>query len=179
MLKSYASESSPNYAQAYIAYMRPDQFLDMTAGDLLTRLNVENEATEMDEAKLTEATRDQPIQLWIDSDGKVTGHEGRHRMVAMWNAGIRQVPVLLFNSENKLGKTAIDELTLTGQDNERGHNSKKVWGKGVLPLSYANRGAVAQGFATLSSNERRSEKVGLQKNVKFSLQTAPDGTQYV
>ena len=80
--------------------MTPDDFLNLTTSESGRQI-VEQHSKTLDAEKLGEATRWQPIQLNIDHEtGEVLGHEGRHRAVAMRNAGVEQIPVLLFDSSN-------------------------------------------------------------------------------
>ena len=152
-LRDYAAKSSPKYAKAYIAYMTPDEFLNLTTSESGRQI-VEQHSKTLDAEKLGEATRWQPIQLNIDHEtGEVQGHEGRHRAVAMRNAGVEQIPVLLFDSSNKYSKSEIGELTLTGQDFGGTWSDAQVQVHDLLPLSYENRDAVVERF-TMPTDER-------------------------
>lgn len=152
-LRDYAAKSSPKYAKAYIAYMTPDDFLNLTTSEGGRQI-VEQHSKELDAEKLGEATRWQPIQLNINHEtGEVLGHEGRHRAVAMRNAGVEQIPVLLFDPSNKYSKSEIGELTLTGQDFGGTWSDAEVQVHNLLPLSYENRDAVVERF-TMPTDER-------------------------
>ena len=163
-LRAYATKSSPNYAQAYIAYMKPDQFLELTTSDYVARSYIESESYELDEEKFAKATSDQPLFLDIDHEtGKVYGHEGRHRCVALQNADIEYVPVLLFDTSNKYSKEDIPSILLKGQFNK--YHSEFVFD--AIPLSYENRDRVIQDFATQSSSQRFWEKTGTKNTLRF------------
>lgn len=167
-LKDYASKSSPKYAQAYIGYMRPAEFLSLTTS-ASGRSLVEAGSRTLNEDEFAESTRYQPIQLMIDhSTGEVLGHEGRHRMVALNDAGVTKVPVLFFDSTNKYDKAEIDAIDLTGQDfgNSRSYATRTV--RDLIPLSYENRDAVVRKYATMSSTEKLGEKYGLNRTLRFS-----------
>ena len=166
-LMDYASKAQPNYAQMYIAYIDPTRFLDLTTSDS-GRYYIEKESKKLDEAEFADYTKDQPIFLGIDhKTGEVTGHEGRHRCVALRDAGITSVPVLLMDYSNKYDKQAMDSLMLTGQvfTNSRSYASAPVFD--ILPLNYANREEVIKRFATKSSMQRVGEKLGLRQTLKF------------
>ena len=75
------------------------------------------------------------------------------RAVAMRNAGVEQIPVLLFDSSNKYSKSEIGELTLTGQDFGGTWSDAEVRVHNLLPLSYENRDAVVERF-TMPTDER-------------------------
>ena len=168
-LKDYAAPSSPKYAQAYIAYMSPDEFLELTTSDYKSRNRIESESYDLDEEKFAKTTSDQPLQLRIDHDsGEVWGHEGRHRCVALKNAGIENVPVLLFDSSNKYSKEDITSLLLKGQFNE--YHREIIYD--AIPLSYENRERVVKEFATQSEAQRFFEKRGTKNTLRYSERDA-------
>ena len=167
-LKDYAAPSSPNYAQAYIAYISPEDFIRLTTStggrDLIER---QSHALDMEEFK--DSTRHQPLQMRIDHEtGEVEGHEGRHRAAALGNAGVQRVPVLLFDSSNKYDKTAIDILTLTGQDFGNTRSNAEVDVFDVQPFSYANRETLLKKYGRQPTQERIAENYG-RKTVRYSV----------
>lgn len=167
-LKDYAAPSSPNYAQAYIAYISPEDFIWLTTSaggrDLIER---QSHALDMEEFK--DSTRHQPLQMRIDHEtGEVEGHEGRHRAAALSNAGVQRVPVLLFDSSNKYSKTAIDILTLTGQDFGNTRSNAEVDVFDVQPFSYANRETLLKKYGRQPTQERIAENYG-RKTVRYSV----------
>lgn len=145
-LKDYAAKGSPRYAQAYIAYMAPRDFLDLTTSET-GRSYIERTSKQLDPQELGDASRYQPIQLRIDHEtGEVVGHEGRHRAYAMQQEGIESIPVLLFDSSNKYSKEEIGHLTLYGQDFGNTRSTAEVGVSDLLPLSYANRDQILERF---------------------------------
>ena len=161
-LRDYASKTSPNYAQAYITYMSPDRFLKMTTS---YRDNIEAQSKEFNYDEFTEATLFQPIQLIIDSEtGEVNGHEGRHRMVALSNAGVYNVPVLMFDYSNKTNKENISEMVLHGQFNS--YLTTRV--QDVIPFSYSNREEIIKKFGTQSSWQKMKERYDKEKTLMYS-----------
>ena len=164
-LKDYASESTPNYAQAYITYMTPREFLELTTSGISSRLLIENESTKLDKKRFEEATHFQPIKLTIDhKTGEVISHEGRHRMVALANEGIYDVPVLLFDSSNKTSKETLNNFKLTGQFNE--YHSAIVGD--AIPFSYANRDLIIEKFGTQSRSQKINERFGIRETFLYS-----------
>ena len=162
-LDDYAAKSSPKYAQAYIAYVRPRAFLKLTTDDMLERYHIADQAGELDAERLSNSRPG--IYLRIDHEtGKVTGHEGRHRMAAMGSAGIELVPVLLLDTSNKMSKTDIEQIYLHGQFDETAMEIVRD----LIPLSYENRDRVVKNFATQSSVQRIGERYGLNKTLRFS-----------
>jgi hypothetical protein len=164
-LKDYASKSSPNYAQAYITYMSPYHFLELTTSSVINRRNIERESTKFEKERFEEATQYQPIQLEIDHEtGEVIGHEGRHRMVALDGEGIYNVPVLLFDSSNKYNKENLNGIELVGQFNK--YNTAMV--DEAIPLSYANRDLIVEKFGTKNSMQKMGERLGLKQTLQYS-----------
>ncbi len=168
-LADYAAKSSPRYAQAYIAYMDPSQFLDLTTSKV-GRTLVEAQSRTLDASEFVDTTRHQPIQLTVDhKTGEVTGHEGRHRAVALLNSGVKQIPVLLFDSSNKYDKTPIQALTLTGQDFGMSRSDASVEVTDILPLSYENRDAILDRFTKAPTIEILAEKYQGKETLRYSL----------
>ena len=168
-LSAYASKGSPNYAQAYIAYMKPNQFLDLTTS-LSFRHRIEAESKKLNEETFAKATAGQPLFLDINHEtGEVTGHEGRHRCVALLGEGIYKMPVLLFDSSNKYSKEEIQSITLKGQDFGSSRSYASIDVKNAIPLSYANRDEIIKRFATQSYTQKKYEEHGIAKTLRYSL----------
>lgn len=147
--------SNPNYAQAYVTYMTPQQYLNLTAGSRTITLDViEKESAgygELDLEKLGKTNI--PIMLEIDeSKGKVTSHEGRHRMYLLGKAGFEKVPVLLFDSRTEYGKkTAKDSLKLKPQrfyDEDFISKTRDTVVYDLVPLSSGNKDLIIQKFGS-------------------------------
>jgi hypothetical protein len=77
---------------------------------------LDKEVTKLDPQKLAEEY--QEIYLDIDLiNGKavIKQHEGRHRMLALANAGIEQVPVVINTRDWNPKAEVIDSLDIKGQ----------------------------------------------------------------
>lgn len=169
-LHDYAAKMSPNYAQAYVAWMSPKQFLDLTTS-ISGRHLVVQASRNLDVGEFTDASLYQPIQLEIDNEtGDVIGHEGRHRMVALSNAGIYKVPVLLFDSSNKYSKTHMDEMILGGQDFGSSRSLAVHGLTDVTPFNYANRDAIIEKFSTKTKMMEMGEKYGGKTTLQYSVE---------
>ena len=169
-LKDYASKGSPKYAQAYITYMSPNDFVSLTTSPSGRNL-VEMTSKPLDAQKLGEASRWQPIQLHIDHEtGEITGHEGRHRATAMQRAGIRNIPVLMFDKSNKYSKETIGELLLHGQDFGNSRSNASVYAYDLVPLNYENRDAIVGRFSTAPANEKNRDTLQYSRKEKAMLE---------
>ena len=168
-MDAYAA-TNPNYAQAYITYMNPDDFLKMTTSDVLGRMRIEEQSEGFTPEQVVKASKGQPIFLDIDTEtGKVTGHEGRHRMVALRRQGITEVPVLLFDFSTKYSKTPLSELKLTGQDFGDRTNRATATVKDLTPLSTGNKQLIADKYGKQTSTERISDKVRGTQSLQFQM----------
>lgn len=116
-----SSASNPKYAQAYVVYMKPIDYLNLTAGgNTNTMERIQNESADygdLDMSKVGEIYLTIGDQKDSDGDGtaRVYGHEGRHRMMLLGKAGFEKVPVMVFNSDNKYSKDYLWNLTLKPQ----------------------------------------------------------------
>ena len=103
--------------------MSPRTFLKLTLSDEKRSEweRAEKEGTRTDEIFPLDTEQlkneSQTPFLKIDSEsGEVLSHEGRHRMLAMYNAGIRNVPVVVIDNKTKYSKTITPSMTLLSQD---------------------------------------------------------------
>lgn len=149
----YYGADNPNYAQAYITYMTPWQFLNLTTGyknralKRITDWN-NNEWGEKDRPdfsmdKFAETYNQQPVRLTIDEEtNEVIGHEGRHRMWQLKELGYEQVPVLVFNPDNKYDKHFLESIDLMpqyfGEVEDLLTDKDRVTLKNLLPFSQGN-----------------------------------------
>ena len=137
-----------DYAKAYATRMSPGDFLSLTAGDR------EQAYIEMDTASRYGALNEEGLRsdrhgiyLVVDMEtGEVVGHEGRHRMTMLRDAGIESVPVVIqpYEQGDKYHRTAIPSMRLTGQTV---HNAPGIVDvENVLPLSNNYKNEVISAF---------------------------------
>ena len=152
---SSTSDMMKDYAQAYVAYINPSDFLSLTA---MNGEKVRSEAVELDLEKLqAKDDRELPYLEFDEETGEVYEHDGRHRLVAFENAGIEQVAIRLLpiSQENKYHRKQTD-ITLKGQEfHWRNEQGEIVSGraKGEIkvtahPLSPSHRPVIEQLFGT-------------------------------
>lgn len=166
--------TNKNYAQAYITYMSPKQFLKLTTGKnmrLLDRISDFNtgefsdgESFDVNKAfdKFNEWTR--IFKLEIDEEtGTVLNHNGRHRIYQLSQLGYNQIPVLLFDMETKYSKERKDTMLLYPQsineDIDKFSADEFVTLKDVIPFSQGNRELIKEKFGSGSNATLFSEKV--------------------
>ena len=139
--------SMPNYAQAYITSIHPRDFLSLTLSDESFQKwddaaaeGTDAELFPLDIEKLRNET--QTPYLNIDTEtGKVIGHEGRHRMRALLEAGVTEVPIAVYDATTKYSKKPEASMRLTSQAYRDGavNNNFAVEVKNLIPLNAVHR----------------------------------------
>ena len=150
-VKNY-SDYSKDYAKAYVAYISPDEFISLT-----TPMPERIEAEALDRYKsLNEDSLKESGNIFLIADfksGEVEGHEGRHRMVLLKNAGIERVAIVIKDSRTgdsvKYNTDKKTNLTLTGESFARGRKATgEVTLDEVIPLSPRFRDEVNRKFVS-------------------------------
>lgn len=140
LLRTYGLSSSPTRGQAYAVMMRPDQFLKLTSSARDQRV-IENQSTPLDPEQLRNEFQEIYLDVQPNADGSfsVTSHEGRHRMVALRDAGIENVPVVLnMKSFNRREMTRIEQAKLVRQEGAQSDTEAVD----LQPITYANKPAL-------------------------------------
>ncbi|NLD50676.1 MAG: hypothetical protein GX660_26335 [Clostridiaceae bacterium] len=144
ILGRYGSKSSPDYSKAYVSYISPDEFLSLTTTNLA---RIESESRELNLEDLQNETQEIFLKFDID-DKEVTGHEGRHRMVALREAGVKSVPVVLWQDgeKGKYNKLFLKSLKLTGEEFANNKAPGNVEIKNLIPASRAYEKTLTRDF---------------------------------
>lgn len=133
-----------DYSQAYLTRLSPEEFLKLTTEDDDAYNRIISESTNLDKEKLR--NNSQPIYLRIYDDGEVRGHEGRHRMAALMNAGITSVPVVLIETSDNYGKEIGDIQRLDSQDFSFGKRDYSVKLGDSIPITRKNDALIREKF---------------------------------
>ena len=151
----YYGSSNPKYAQAYIAYVTPQQFLNLTVGGKTRTLDtIEHETKQYGDIDFEKLGDSSPIFLEINegkTKAQVDGHEGRHRMLMLGRAGFEKVPVLLFDYRTKYDKTPKSEMKLIAQrfnNTDLISSSRNTVINDVIPFSHGNRDIIIEKFGS-------------------------------
>lgn len=111
---NYAAEFEENYSKAYATWISPNDYLSLTCpGGAQSFLD---QAKPLDYKEL--CNQQQEIFLKVDFEkGVVVGHEGRHRMAALHNAGANLVAVTIIpnNQKDKYNRQPIERMLVEGQ----------------------------------------------------------------
>ena len=173
---------SQSNSNDYVAYISPSDFLALTttqeefivkeARDNYFKLDVNTLKNE----------RNTPFLKLDLQTGEVTGHEGRHRMVLLRDAGIEKVAIVI-EADSEAGKYNAQKLTnfkISGQELKSGKAPGMVVLDEVIPLSPKYRNEVKEKFVDVGSdikysvsdsdgNELSREQQDFFKNVDNSL----------
>lgn len=154
LIQNYGA-SNPDYSQAYAVLMDPRDFLKLTLPD--ERLEQWNagvyddahpEVYPLDESQLRGNSQAPFLTIFSNDGGEVFGHEGRHRMRALMEAGVTSVPVVIRDTDTKYTKQNMDSFTLTAQDfgYDPVNNNASVTVTDLVPIKESNRDELIRKF---------------------------------
>jgi len=147
-----------DYAKSYIAWVDPDDFLYATTSSAEQREWLRSESTDLDLERLRKES--QPIYLHVDFEtGRIVGHEGRHRMIALKNAGVEKVAVILdARNDDRYNTKPIEWMKIHGQRFGEGQVGAGFSVMDVLPLSERYADAVKKLFSETEGSVQFSMK---------------------
>lgn len=163
------SASAENYSQAYAAWISPLDFLSLTVSDVQGFLE-KNKDKILDYKELCEERQEMFLTVDFDS-GEVVGHEGRHRMAALYYAGAEQVAIAVraYGEKGKYNRKFIPEVTVTGQEfwmcRPRTRASGVVTLKGLVPFSKAYRNTVMELYGPEAAQPSLDSQIQCAKNI--------------
>ena len=163
----YTQNDAEKKTKAYIAFVSPKDFLNATVSPEYKE-TLESENKPLNIEQLTEFK--QPIYLSVKpTEGRkhelsITGHEGRHRMMALRDAGYENVPVV-FEFSSGENREPVDDLYIHAQKfNEGRRGASGFTAYDLLPINYENRNAIKQKFS--------------EGDIKYSLRTPPKSPEF-
>lgn len=113
-LFEYSSAAGePNYAKAYAVWISPKDYLSLTCPDVPRFID---RAEPLDYKRLCSERQEMFLRVDFDT-GEVVGHEGRHRMAALYKAGVNMVAISVYarGDKGKYNRQFIEQFTVTGQ----------------------------------------------------------------
>ena len=151
-------EGSQNYSKGYVTYISPSDFLALTTTNEQHIVeDARNKYYKLD-VDVLKNERQTPF-LRIDlQTGEVTGHEGRHRMALLRDAGIERVAIVI-EADSEAGKYNAQKLTnfkISGQEFNSGKAPGTVVLDEVIPLSPKYRNEVKEKFVDVGSDIKYS-----------------------
>ena len=153
----YTPNDAENKTKGYLAFVNPMEFVRALASpDMFERLRREQEPLDFEKMR---AYAGIPSLTVLEKNGnwKITGHEGRHRMLALYDAGYREVPVYIHLRADDAQSIPVKTLTAQYDDAV----SSVLMAAEVEPLSYANKQKALEKFTRMESK------------VKYSLPSIP------
>lgn len=158
LFEDNSSQFDKDYSKAYITKINIDDFINLTTSET-NRQRIIDSAKPLDIEKLRSGDTGEMFIEYDLETNEVVGHEGRHRAVALKNAGIKEIPVLIKpNTEKgKYNRTKLNNLTLIGQDFGATKSDATVTLGEVIPLSENYKQEVYEKFT------------GNDNDVKYSL----------
>lgn len=159
LIREYGA-SNPDYSQAYAVLMNPRDFLKLTLRDKF--LDMWNEGANQEEHPEVYSLNEEELRderqtpfLSIHSNkgsthvvARVDGHEGRHRMRALMEAGVTSVPVVIQDMDTKYSKKSESWMLLGSQNFGDGPINDKatVDLSDLVPIKESNRDELIQKF---------------------------------
>jgi hypothetical protein len=157
----YVQNGAENKATMYLAFVDPMDFVLATSSqETLARLRKEQEPLDFKKMRSLGHT----MQLSVknqNGEWKITGHEGRHRMLALHDAGYRSVPIRILLSSDD-GKSIPVKVIKAQEDDSI---KPFLMAAEIEPLSYANKDNAQSKFTRMDSK------------VKYSLPNLSKSTQ--
>lgn len=153
--------SNPDYSRAYAVLMNPRDFLKLTLSD--EELNNWNERSakvdpiygdqrwlfrKLDTEELKNEKQTPFLEIYSKDGTMVQGHEGRHRMRALLEAGVKSVPVVIRDTDTKYTKKPLGSMTLSSQDfgYDPVNNGAEITIKDLVPIKESNRAELVEKF---------------------------------
>jgi hypothetical protein len=159
----YTQNDAENKTKGYLAFVNPIEFVRATATpEGYEALLEEKEPLDLERMR----KYDGPMYLSVserDGNWKITGHEGRHRMLALHDAGYTEVPVYIeFKADNA---QSIPVKILRGQF--ANSLSATLIARELEPLSYANKNKAMEKYTSMDSEVKYSlPKVSAQAKTR-------------
>jgi hypothetical protein len=136
------SQWDDNYAKLYMTKINPDDFLKLTATpNDIERFTKENVSSGLNNLNINTLKSKKYVadMMYLDIDFQneiVYGHEGRHRMLALKNAGYKEVDLVVWaRNYDKYNAKEYTNFTVSGQEMQ---SHKSVTLKKLVPVSKAN-----------------------------------------
>ena len=167
ILDEYGYVMRPNESalgKGYIGYVSPDDFLKATTISPDDLARIEKESKTLDQEKLANAYPG--IRLDLDKDFKLLGHEGRHRMVALRNAGIKKVPVIFSFSQGE-ERTDVSRVYIPPQKFYSDmFGQAGFYASNLVPINYDNKDRLAKEFGAKEGQVAFVKRDDLAANYK-------------
>lgn len=151
----YAYTQDDKRTKAYLAWVSPDDFLRATtpAGE---RDWLESEKSKLDVSALRKESQDVQLLGKLEDGHLVTnGHEGRHRLMALRDAGVRKVPVVLYGY-NGAQREPVRSVYVRPQKWGATRAEGGFFAGNLVPINYENESRIRSEFGGAEADIRYS-----------------------
>lgn len=132
-----------DYAQAYLGYINPNDFIKgtLTDKDTITSREIANQP-ELDIDRVNNERQTPFLQVDFDKN-EIVGHEGRHRLSSFAKSGINRLPVVFIDRSPSFKKYNAQRKSyngrLRGQNFGDGDRASSIpLTSDLIPLNYKN-----------------------------------------
>ena len=149
LLRKYAVSHDETKTKSYVAWVTPQQFLDVTT-PTEQQGAVRERAGALDRDRLRGESQEHFLIVEETEPGifRTRGHEGRHRMAALAAAGVDRVPVVI--NRRDIGWRDLEPLRtailLAQRHGGDFRGAKNIILDGLVPLTFANREQIEREF---------------------------------
>ena len=143
----YLRTNEESKAKGYIGYINPKDFLNATRTYDIAQRQESEQNRPLDIEQL-QKSGDIYLQIELTDGGlKVTGHEGRHRMMALRDAGITQVPIY-FRTYRGENRTTLNNVYLEPEKLDGGvPGISGFTASELIPVNYDNYKLIKEKFS--------------------------------
>ena len=135
-------DDNSDYAQAYLGYVNPKEFINgtITENDTITRRELEN-PQDLDIDRINNERQTPFLDIDFDKN-EIVGHEGRHRMSSLAKAGVERIPVVIRDRSGSFVRYKAQPKTYSGQMGGQRFGTGRAKNMGIatdlIPLNYKN-----------------------------------------
>jgi hypothetical protein len=173
LMSEYAYSSEDNTTKAYATWVSPEQFLSATT-PIGGKAQLESENTPLDIAALAKEIQTPFLQVQrTEEEGVygISGHEGRHRMMALRDAGVSRVPIVVYFGSAQRNADIVEEPYFKAQDFGSGGWLKGESGfstNSMTPISWAHFKDLKTDFGRSGADVQFSRREKLPETIKVN-----------
>ena len=141
----YVQNGREKDTKAYASMISPDQFLGLTMTgshfeSLLKDNEIRNKITPLNLEQLKKYDMPMFLDVNQNKDGtwQVTGHEGRHRMVALYRAGVQEIPIVI-RTKDVEARDSVNNARLLPQKFDKESGVSETTLNKLIPINYENK----------------------------------------
>lgn len=147
LLEKYAYTMDDHRTKGYVAWVSPQDFLAATT-PAKEMARIQSQTTPLNRVRLNYETQEICLEGKIHSSLSMfmtSGHEGRHRMAALHNAGFDRVPVVFYVHHGHHGEKLNNHL-IAAQQWEHASAQSGFRVQQLIPISWAHRKDIQNEF---------------------------------